>query len=64
MDDASQNSAENKLPFNLAKFFSYISLVLILISSVILTLFIGSTMNRSMLESQEEYALLLSLIHI
>lgn len=60
MDDASQNSAENKLPFNLAKFFSYISLVLILISSVILTLFIGSTMNRSMLESQEEYALLLA----
>ena len=60
MDDASQNGAENKLPFNLAKFFSYISLVLILISSVILTLFIGSTMNRSMLESQEEYALLLA----
>ncbi|WP_294445838.1 ATP-binding protein [uncultured Mailhella sp.] len=60
MDDASQNSAENKLPFNLAKFFSYISLVLILISSVILTLFIGSTMNRSMLESQQEYALLLA----
>ena len=60
MDDASQNSADNKLPFNLAKFFSYISLVLILISSVILTLFIGSTMNRSVLESQEEYALLLA----
>ena len=60
MDDAGRNNAENKLPFNLAKFFSYISLVLILISSVILTLFIGSTMNRSMLESQEEYALLLA----
>ena len=60
MDDAGRNNTENKLPFNLAKFFSYISLVLILISSVILTLFIGSTMNRAMLESQEEYALLLA----
>ena len=60
MNDLSANGAENKLPFNLAKFFSYISLLLILISSVILTLFIGSTMNRSMLESQEEYALLLA----
>ena len=60
MDDANQQNAENQLPFNLAKFFSYISLVLILISSVILTLFIGSTMNRSMLESQQEYALLLA----
>ncbi len=60
MDDAGRNNTENKLPFNLAKFFSYISLVLILISSVILTLFIGSTMNRAMLESQKEYALLLA----
>ncbi len=60
MDDAGRNNTENKLPFNLAKFFSYISLVLILISSVILTLFIGSTMNRAMLDSQEEYALLLA----
>ena len=60
MDDASQNGADNKLPFNLAKFFSYISLVLILISSVILTLFIGRTMNSSVLESQQEYALLLA----
>lgn len=60
MNDLSANGAENKLPFNLAKFFSYISLLLILISSVILTLFIGSTMNRSVLDSQEEYALLLA----
>ena len=60
MNELSVNSAENKLPFNLAKFFSYISLLLILISSVILTLFIGSTMNRSVLDSQEEYALLLA----
>lgn len=60
MNELSANSAENKLPFNLAKFFSYISLLLILISSVILTLFIGSTMNRSVLDSQEEYALLLA----
>lgn len=60
MDDASQNGSDNKLPFNLAKYFSYISLVLILISSVILTLFIGRTMNKSVLESQQEYALLLA----
>ncbi len=51
---------EHDLPFNLAKSFSYITLVLILISSFILTLFIGRTMMSMVLESQEEYALLLA----
>ena len=60
MEDASQSHADHKLPFNLAKFFSYISLVLILGSSVILSLFIGRTMTGTMLESQQEYALLLA----
>ena len=60
MEDASQSHADHRLPFNLAKFFSYISLVLILGSSVILSLFIGRTMTDTMLESQQEYALLLA----
>jgi len=60
MEDAGQNKTDNKLPFNLAKFFSYISLVLILGSSVILALFIGRTMTSTMLEVQQEYALLLA----
>ncbi|WP_446424843.1 sensor histidine kinase [Mailhella sp.] len=60
MEDAGQNQTETRLPFNLAKFFSYISLVLILGSSVILALFIGRTMTSTMLESQQEYALLLA----
>lgn len=60
MEDASQSHADYRLPFNLAKFFSYISLVLILGSSVILALFIGRTMTGTMLESQQEYALLLA----
>ncbi|MBQ4616416.1 MAG: two-component sensor histidine kinase [Mailhella sp.] len=60
MEDAGQNNVENRLPFDLAKFFSYISLVLILGSSVILSLFIGRTMTSTMLESQQEYALLLA----
>ena len=60
MEDASQSHTDHRLPFNLAKFFSYISLVLILGSSVILSLFIGRTMTDTMLESQQEYALLLA----
>ena len=60
MEDAGQSQADNRLPFNLAKFFSYISLVLILGSSVILALFIGRTMTSTMIESQQEYALLLA----
>jgi hypothetical protein len=60
MADAGPNSAEHKLPFNLTRFFSYVSLVLILISSGFLTLFIGRTMLSSALESQQDYALLLA----
>ena len=60
MEDAGQSQSDYRLPFNLAKFFSYISLVLILGSSVILSLFIGRTMTSTMLESQQEYALLLA----
>ena len=60
MEDAGQSHADYRLPFNLAKFFSYISLVLILGSSVILSLFIGRTMTSTVLESQQEYALLLA----
>ena len=54
MEDAGQSQADNRLPFNLAKFFSYISLVLILGSSVILALFICRTMTSTMIESQQE----------
>ena len=60
MEEAGQSQSDYRLPFNLAKFFSYISLVLILGSSVILSLFIGRTMTSTMLESQQEYALLLA----
>ena len=59
MEEAGKKQVENRLPFNLAKFFSYISLILILGSSVILSLFIGRTMIGTMLESQQDYALLL-----
>lgn len=60
MDEPNRNGPDTKLPFNLAKFFSYISLLLILISSVILTLFIGKTMIATIVESQQEYARLLA----
>ena len=48
------------LPFSLARFFSWVSLVLVLVSSVILALFIGNTTTATLLDSQEEYALLLA----
>ncbi|MBP3730510.1 MAG: two-component sensor histidine kinase [Mailhella sp.] len=60
MNDTSQPMNESRLPFNLARFFSYVSLVLILISSFILALFIGRTMISTVLSSQQEYALLLA----
>ncbi len=60
MNDPEENTQENRLPFNLARFFSYISMVLILISSVILSLFIGRTMISTVIDTQKEYSLLLA----
>jgi len=60
MSDHEENLQENRLPFNLARFFSYISMVLILISSVILSLFIGRTMISTVIDTQKEYSLLLA----
>lgn len=60
MSDSGGNGQENRLPFNLVRFFSYVSLVLILISSVILSLFIGRTMVSTVIDTQKEYALLLA----
>lgn len=52
--------ANSGLPFALARFFSWISLFLVMGSSVILALFIANTTTRTLLDSQEEYALLLA----
>ncbi len=60
MNDTGENRQENRLPFNLVRFFSYVSLVLILISSVILSLFIGRTMIATVIDTQQEYSLLLA----
>ena len=46
------------LPFNLVRFFSWVSLALVLGSSFFLSLFIGNTMVTTLIDSQEEYALL------
>lgn len=65
-DGNAQSKKQNKkptasgLPFALAKFFSYVSLLLILVSSFFLALFVGNTMRASLLDSQEDYALLLA----
>lgn len=48
------------LPFSLARFFSWVSLVLVLASSAVLALFIGNTTTTTLLDSQEDYALLLA----
>ena len=60
MDETSHNQDGTRLPFNLARLFSYVSLVLILISSVILAFFIGRTIISNVLSGQQEYALLLA----
>ena len=48
------------LPFSLARFFSWISLLLVIGSSVVLSLFIGNMTTTTLLNSQEDYALLLA----
>lgn len=55
-----EKKAASGLPFSLARFFSWVSLVLVLVSSAILALFIGNTTTTTLLDSQEEYALLLA----
>lgn len=54
-----QNSIKTKLPFGLTRFLSWISLVLILISSIILALFIGNSARHTLLLRQQQYALLI-----
>jgi len=51
---------KNELPFGLARFFSWVSLVLVIISSVVLSLFIGNMTTNTLLNSQKNYALLLA----
>ena len=60
MDETAPKQDGVRLPFNLARLFSYVSLVLILISSVILAFFIGRTIISNVLSGQQEYALLLA----
>lgn len=55
-----EKKGSSGLPFSLARFFSWVSLVLVLVSSAVLALFIGNTTTTTLLDSQEEYALLLA----
>ena len=48
------------LPFGLARFFSWFFLLLVLASSVFLSLFIARATTSTLLDSQEDYALLLA----
>ncbi len=48
------------LPFGLARFFSWFFLLLVLASSVFLSLFIARATTATLLDSQEDYALLLA----
>ncbi len=48
------------LPFDLARFFSWVSLVIVLAFSVLLSLFISNNTTTALLNSQKEYALLLA----
>ena len=50
---------KTKLPFGLTRFLSWISLVLILISSIVLALFIGNSARHTLLLRQQQYALLI-----
>ena len=47
------------LPFGLARFFSWFFLLLVLASSVFLSLFIARATTATLLDSQEEFDLLL-----
>lgn len=57
---AGDKGGSSGLPFSLARFFSWVSLVLVLVSSAVLALFIGNTTTTTLLDSQEDYALLLA----
>jgi len=48
-----------KLPFRLARFLSWISLLLILASSLLLAVFIGNSARDTLLSRQQDYTLLL-----
>lgn len=48
------------LPFGFARFFSWFFLLLILASSVFLALFVARATTSTLLDSQEDYALLLA----
>lgn len=51
---------ETKLPFRLTRFLSWISLILILISSIFLAFFIGNSARHTLLLRQQQYALLIA----
>lgn len=53
------SSIETKLPFGLTRFLSWVSLILILISSIVLALFIGNSARHTLLLRQQQYALLI-----
>ncbi len=60
MTETPQNGKEPGLPFGLTRFLSWVSLVLILVSSLSLAAFIGNSARRTLLIRQQQYALLLA----
>lgn len=59
-DATLQSGKEPGLPFGLTRFLSWVSLVLILASSLSLAIFIGNSARNTLLLRQQQYALLLA----
>ena len=59
MQDTDSYTNEH-VPFRLTRFLSWVSLVLILVSSISLAIFIGNSAKNTLLQRQQQYALLIS----
>ena len=55
-----KTSEDKDLPFGLTRFLSWISLILILASSVMLAFFIGNSARNTLLLRQQQYAMLMA----
>ena len=55
-----KDSVDKGLPFGLTRFLSWISLILILASSVMLAFFIGNSARNTLLLRQQQYAMLMA----
>lgn len=55
-----QTAADGELPFGLTRFLSWISLILILASTIMLAFFIGNSARNTLLLRQQEYARLMA----